>query len=174
MPAVGKSLLIVDPKSAFAIGELANSATVPAATAGKVLVAQGTTADPAFKTVSGDATLSATGVVSVPGVSVSDVIADPGNGAAIPVTRSGTIEITTAAAETNSLAVPTFEGQHLTFVLNVRVGGNRVITSSARINTAGDTVITLDTAGDAIELVAIKIGGVFRWQVRFNDGATLS
>jgi len=102
------------------------------------------------------------------------VVADPGTGAAIPVTRSASIAITTAAAETNTLAIPTFLGQRLSLCLDVRVGGDRVITSAARINTAGNTVITMNTAGDAIILEAIKIGGALRWQVVVNDGCTLS
>lgn len=184
---------------------------------GKILVGKGVGADMAAVTMSGDATMADTGVVTVSGVSASGMsdlasnanakgasligiedaaslitattaelalaelakyecisLADPGTGVAIPVTRSATVEITTAGAETNTLAVPTFLGQRLLLVLDTRVGGNRVVTSAQRINTAGNTIITLDTAGDAIQLIAIKIAGAFRWQVAFNDGATLS
>ncbi len=101
-------------------------------------------------------------------------LTDPGTGAAIPVTRSASIAITTAAAETNTLAIPTFLGQRLSLCLDVRAVGDRVITSAARINTAGNTVITMNTAGDAIILEAIRIAGVLRWQVVVNDGCTLS
>jgi len=101
-------------------------------------------------------------------------LADPGTGVAIPVLRSANIAVTTAAAETNTLAIPTFKGQRLVLSLDVRAVGNRVITATQRINTAGNTIITLDTAGDAIVLEAIQIAGVLRWQVVVNDGATLS
>ena len=213
----GKSIFLVDKNSGWARGEVAESGTIAAAATGTVLVGKGVTANPAFVTMSGDASISSTGVVTVSGVSASGMsdlastanakgasligvedasslltgttletvttelakyerinLADPGTGVAIPVTRSATVEITTAAAETNTLAVPTFIGQSLLLVMDVRAVGNRVITSAQRINTAGNTVITLDTAGDAILLTAIKIGGAFRWQVAFNDGATLS
>lgn len=121
--------------------------------------------------------LTATGVESALAELVKYVpvnLADPGTGVAIPVTRSANIAVTTAAAETNTLAIPTFVGQRLILSLDVRAVGNRVITSAQRINTAGNTVITLDTAGDAIVLEAIRIAGVLRWQVVSNDGATLT
>lgn len=100
-------------------------------------------------------------------------LADPGTGVAIPVTRSASIAITTAAAETNTLAIPTFVGQKLVLSMSVRAVGDRVVTSAQRINTAGNTTITFDTAGDAIVLQAITIAGVLRWQVVVNDGCTL-
>lgn len=101
-------------------------------------------------------------------------LADPGTGVAIPVTRSANIAITTAAAETNTLAIPTFKGQRLLISCDVHAVGDRVITSAQRINTAGNTTITLNTAGDAILLEAIQIGGALRWQVIVNDGCTLA
>jgi hypothetical protein len=101
-------------------------------------------------------------------------LADPGHAAAIPVTRSATIAITTAAAETNTLAIPTFLGQRLVLCMDTRAVGDRVITSAQRIDTAGNTSITLNTAGDALVLQAISIGGALRWQVVVNDGCTLA
>jgi hypothetical protein len=44
---------------------------------------------------------------------LESLIADPGNAGAIPVTRSGHVEIVTAAAETRTLAAPSFNGQLL-------------------------------------------------------------
>lgn len=102
------------------------------------------------------------------------LLADPGTGVAIPVTRSATVNIVTSAAETNTLAIPTFTGQRLLLNMDTRVGGDRVVTSSQRINQAGNTIMTFGAAGDCIQLGAIKIAGAFRWQVLSNDGVALS
>lgn len=104
----------------------------------------------------------------------TDVIADPGTGQAIPVTQNGYVPIVTAGAETNTLAIPTFRGQRLTLTCDTHVGGDRVVTSAQRINQAGNTVMTFNTAADTIELVAITVAGALRWQVVFNEGVTLS
>lgn len=101
-------------------------------------------------------------------------IADPGTGAAIPVTHSGFLAITTAAAETNTLADPTYAGQWLSIVCDTYAVGNRVITCASRINQTGNTIITLGAAGDFIKLEAVTIGGSLKWQVVANDGAALS
>lgn len=100
-------------------------------------------------------------------------IADPGDAGAIPVTRSGSVPITTAAAETRTLAIPTFIGQELSISCDVYVG-NAVITVASAINQAGNTIITLNTAGDTVKLTAVQIGGVLAWRVVVNDGAALS
>jgi len=100
-------------------------------------------------------------------------ITDPGDAGAIPVAESGTVAITTAGAETRSLAIPTFAGQRLTISEDVYVG-DAVITAAAAINQAGNTIITLNGAGDTVELVGVQVGGVLVWRVVFNDGAALS
>lgn len=101
-------------------------------------------------------------------------IADPGDGAAIPVTRSATINITTAAAETNTLAIPTFLGQVLVLNMDTRAVGDRVVTSAQAINQAGNTIMTFGAARDNISLRAITVGGALRWTVVHNDGVALS
>jgi len=95
-------------------------------------------------------------------------------GTAIPVTGSGSLAITQNGAETNTLAIPTFRGQTLSIFVDTDTSGARVITSSQRINHAGNTIITLSGAGDFIKLEAITIAGALRWQVVANDGAVLS
>jgi hypothetical protein len=100
-------------------------------------------------------------------------IADPGASGAIPVTRSGVCNITTAAAETRTLAAPTFEGQTLTLCMNVD-GGDAAITVASAFNQAGNTVITLNDAGDTVNLVAARIASALRWRIVNNDGASLS
>ena len=100
-------------------------------------------------------------------------IADPGNSTkAIPVTRSGVCAITTAGAETRTLAIPSFVGQRITLCLNVD-GGDCVITVASAINQAGNTTITLNDIGDTVALVGILRSGVRAWRVLVNDGATL-
>lgn len=106
-------------------------------------------------------------------LNVANVIPDPGTGAAIPVERSGTVAITTAGAETNTLAIPTFKGQRLSLIDDTHVG-NRVVTSAQAINQAGNTVMTFGAAADFIELVATTVGGALRWRVAANDGVALS
>ena len=104
----------------------------------------------------------------------ANVIADPGTGAAIPVTTSGVCMITTAAAETNTLAIPSFVGQRLALICDVYAVGNRVVTSAQAINQTGNTIMTFGAAGDMIELTAMKVGGALRWRVTANDGCALS
>lgn len=102
------------------------------------------------------------------------VVADPGTGVALPVTDSASIAIETAAAETNTLADPTFQGQTLTLFADTYAVGDRVVTAASRVNQAGNTVMTFGAAGDFIKLEAITIGGALKWQVVSNDGVALS
>lgn len=95
-------------------------------------------------------------------------------GTAIPVTHSGSFPITTAGAETNTLADPTFLGQWLNIFVDTFAVGARVITAASRINQAANTIITLGEVGDFIKLEAISIAGALKWQVVSNDGAVLS
>ena len=100
-------------------------------------------------------------------------LADPGDAAAIPVTRSASIAITTAGPETNTLAIPTFIGQQLALICDVYVG-DRVITSAQAINQAANTIMTFGAAADMIVLQAMQVGGALRWRVVANDGVALS
>ena len=102
-------------------------------------------------------------------------IGDPGTGAAIDVTRSGEVQVVTAGAETNTLAVPTFVGQRLILTLKTRVGGDRVITVASAFNATGNTIITLDTAGDSICLEGCHgSAGVYKWNQVWTNGPSLS
>ncbi len=112
--------------------------------------------------------------VKVQATATANVIADPGTAAAIPVTASGVCPITTAAAETNTLADPTFVGQVLDIIIDTQAVGARVITAASRINQAGNTIMTGAQVGDYIRLVGITIAGAKKWQVAANDGFALS
>lgn len=101
------------------------------------------------------------------------VVADPGNAGAVAVTASGVCLLTSAGAETRTLAVPTFVGQKLALICDTYVG-NIVITAAASINQANNTIMTFGQAADMIELTAMKVGGALRWRVTANDGVALS
>jgi predicted RecA/RadA family phage recombinase len=100
-------------------------------------------------------------------------LADPGNAGAIPVTDSGKCDIVTTAAQTRTLAAPTYVGQQLLLSMKTD-GGNCVITCATTVNQTGNNTITMDDAGDAILLVAKANGANKRWSVVSNDGCTLS
>lgn len=103
-------------------------------------------------------------------------LADPGHGQAIPVTRSASVNLTigSSGAETNTLAIPTFDGQEL--ILNAAaVGtGTRMVTSAQALNQAGNTIMTFAAARDFVKLVAVKLGAALRWTIAANDGVALS
>lgn len=100
-------------------------------------------------------------------------ITDPGASGAIPVTTDGVCPMTSAAAETRTIAIPTFVGQRLTLCLDTD-GGDVVVTVAQPINHAGNNTITFNDAGDTISLVAITIAGARRWRLLHNDGCVLS
>jgi len=104
---------------------------------------------------------------------VSANIADPGNAAAIPVTASGHVDIVTTAAQTRTLAAPSFAGQQLLISMKTD-GGDCVVTCATTVNQTGNNTITLNDAGDAVLLVGKVNGANNRWSVVANDGAALS
>lgn len=93
--------------------------------------------------------------------------------AAIPVSSQGTVRLTTAGAETRTLAAPTWAGQTLSIYFQTD-GGDCVVTAAAAINQAGNTVMTFADAGDCITLVGVHNGSVYVWRVLANDGVALS
>lgn len=104
---------------------------------------------------------------------VTNVIADPGASGAVPVTSSGTCAVTTAGAETRTVAIPSFAGQVLGLSFNVD-GGDCVVTFAQAINQTGNTVATAADAGDHLLLQGVTIGGALRWRVVANDGWALA
>jgi hypothetical protein len=100
-------------------------------------------------------------------------IADPGDAGAIPVNRSGSVALTTADAETRTLAIPGVAGITLALSLDVD-GGDCVITVAAAINQTGNNTITLGDAGDAIVLTSVQVAGALVWRVVVNDGCSLT
>jgi predicted RecA/RadA family phage recombinase len=118
-------------------------------------------------------------LVKVPSVTanhygpLNNVIADPGDAGAIPVTSSGYCPIVTAGSETRTLAVPAFIGQELLLYIKTD-GGTCVITVASAINQTGNNTITMADVRDVIRLVAIESGSNRVWHVVSNDGAALS
>lgn len=102
------------------------------------------------------------------------LLADPGDAAAIPVTRSATVPITTGAGgETGTLAIPTFLGQEMRLVFDVDGGGDRVITVASAINVGGNTIITFATARQMLVLKATQLASALAWEVTANVGTVV-
>ena len=103
------------------------------------------------------------------------IILDPGDGGTFDVSRSGIIEVTTAAAETRTLPDPVFRGQQIDIVM-VADGGDCVITASSPVNQTGHTTITLSAIGGFIRLVGkFNATDGWEWQEIMEDtGATTS
>jgi len=102
------------------------------------------------------------------------VIADPGDGGAIPVTSSGVCAITTTGVDdTRTLAIPGFAGQVIDITLDVDAG-DAVITVAAAANQTGNNTLTGADAGDHIQLVGVTVAGALVWRIVCNDGWALS
>ena len=101
-------------------------------------------------------------------------IADPGDAGAIPVTRSGTVAITTTGVvDTRTIAIPTFAGQRIALSLDVDAG-DAVVTVASAANQAGNNTLTMADAGDIIELIAVQVASALVWRIGANDGVALT
>ena len=103
-----------------------------------------------------------------------ELIPDPGNAGAIDVSRSGYVELSTTAAQTRTLADPTFRGQilDLVFVLD---GGDCVVTAASPVNQTGNNTITFTDVGEHTRLVcAYNATDGWEWKTVVNDGAALT
>ena len=103
----------------------------------------------------------------------TESIADPGDAGAIPVNRSGFVNLVTAGPETRTIAAPTFEGQSLQLNLQTD-GGDCVITVATTVNQTGNNTLTAADAGDHILLQAGRSGASLVWRVVANDGVALA
>lgn len=120
---------------------------------------------------SDDFVKTAGGWVNLSGTALK--VLDPGASKAIPVDCSGTVSLVTAAAETRTLAAPTFVGQEL--VLNFKTdGGDCVVTCATTVNAAGNNTVTFSAAGASVHLRAVEVGTNLRWKAIFNEGGVLS
>ena len=104
-------------------------------------------------------------------------IADPGDAGAIPVGLSGVCDVVSATSETRTLARPSYIGQWL--ILSFKTdGGDCVVTCATTVNVTANTIITFDTAGEMLYLLAIRSGSDLVWRASANvpegDTASLS
>ena len=94
-------------------------------------------------------------------------IADPGASGAIPVGLSGVCELVSAGAETRTLGRPSYLGQWL--VLSFKTdGGTITLTCASGLGVTARTIITFDTAGEMIELRAVRSGSDLTWRALSN------
>lgn len=77
--------------------------------------------------------------------------------------------ITTAAAETRTLAAPEADAQ-LVFVELEVDGGDLTLTVTSGYNAAAETTLTFDDAGDWVLLHSIKVGSSYYWRVLASGG----
>ena len=102
------------------------------------------------------------------------MMADPGNGGALPNYRSGTIPLVTTGAETRTLAAPVTEGQFIALYFKTDAG-DCVVTVATGLNTTGNNTITFNDAGELIVLFAVQIGADLRWRTIYgSEGPGLS
>lgn len=117
--------------------------------------------------------------VAIDGLTIKDgsvrpaAVTDPGDAGAIPVTTSGVCAMTSAGAETRTLAAPTFLGQRLVLVADTYVG-DIVVTAAAPVNVANNNTLTFGAVSEACELVGVTVGGALVWQIGWNDGVGLT
>ena len=94
---------------------------------------------------------------------------------AIPVDVSGQYQIVTAAAETNTMAIPATTGLMISLYCTEYAVGDRVVTVASPINQTGHTIMTFGAVGDWITLIAITTtGGALAWRIMANDGVATS
>lgn len=102
------------------------------------------------------------------------IIPDPGDAGTIDTSRSGYCELTSAGAETRTLADPTYRGQIIDLVF-VSDGGDITITSSSPVNQSGNTSLVTADIGDHLRVMgAYNATDGWEWKVVVNDGWALS
>jgi hypothetical protein len=104
---------------------------------------------------------------------LDNAITDPGDAGAIPVTKSGVCAMTSAGAETRTLADPLVIGQQIALICDVYVG-NIVVTAAGPVNQTGNNTLTFGAAADACYLIAMQLAGALEWRIMGNDGVALS
>lgn len=104
-------------------------------------------------------------------VGLTNLLTDPGNGGAIPVTTSGTLLMDCAGTETRTLADPSFAGQRIDLVLNNNSGVSVTVTAASNLDSVPNNVLTFTTEGSTARLVGIQIDGTdLVWCVFLAEG----
>lgn len=103
-------------------------------------------------------------------------LADPGDGGHLAPASAAFVRLVSRHAgkgETRTLGDPLFVGQEFDLYFE-EDRGDIVITASSPVNQSGNTVLTLQDAGDHLQLVGGRDGaGGFEWRVVCNDGVGL-
>lgn len=95
---------------------------------------------------------------------------DPGNAKTITPQQWGQqFLITTAGAETRTLARPDKSGIMVSIVLDTD-GGDLTLTVTGGYNAAADTSITFADAGDMVIFLSVKTGTTYQWTVVSQEG----
>lgn len=103
-----------------------------------------------------------------PGIGV-----DPGNAGTInPEMWGQQFLIKTAGAETRTLARPDRPGILTSIVLDTD-GGDLTLTVTGGYNTAGDTTIVFNTAGDMVVFMSVKTGTTYEWTAIAQEGTNI-
>jgi len=108
------------------------------------------------------------------GAASTDQITDPGDAGAIPVTASGWCALVSAAAETRTIAAPTFIGQEIDLFMDTRAVGDITATAAVVVNVANNNTMVFGAASERILLRGVSAGGTKEWSVVANDGVALS
>ena len=101
---------------------------------------------------------------------------DPGNAGKLEVSHAWVqyrLKVT-SGVETRTLNSPTKEGQRVTLVCEIAVGGTSVaVTSAVGINHAGNNTMTFNSDNECCILESIPdgSGSGFRWVITVNDGS---
>lgn len=90
------------------------------------------------------------------------------------VDRQDTVyAVTTAAAETRTLAQPTKPGLRCAVVLDAD-GGDLTLTVTGGYNQAASTSVTFDDAGDFVIFYSVEVGTSYYWRVMAQEGTGIT
>lgn len=100
------------------------------------------------------------------------------SGGTILATESTSCWCVTGAVNPVAITVgvaPAFAGQVLSFFLATDGGQNVVVTFPSALNSAGNTIVTMNDANDSFVATGVASGAAtFRWIITANNGGTLS
>lgn len=103
----------------------------------------------------------------------SFLLTDPGNAGTLPVTYSGTFNMSPTGLQTRTMPDPTFIDQEIMLVNGSSTPGNSVRVNFAHpYNFAGNDAINLAPFSFAL-IKGVKIDGNFRWYLISSDNAGL-